>query len=346
MTLVNPEGRLTGTPTEPGVHPLEIIATDASGSGPQSLGTLTLTVNPALTLADVFGLAANLPADADLGTGGTGATWQADPLPPAETGFALTGGATLHLAGATSGAPRAFDATASATDTTGASLATTTSHVVVCDPVASARGATAEAGKRFGFWFDAIAGSRASFDFRFAGAGTSPSLSAVVDDTGVKLDFAAVTRNQPGRTRVTNLVVPRTSRYFLVFTAVDAATVTAAHPNVRAPTQVTGIANIAAADTTVDARFEAVAGAKVKIVVRRGRAPVAATPGDIVLLQPGGAALTLPAPRRDQGGDRVTVPGIVIPATGEYTLRLAGNGTSTGPLVFEVDIVTPKNAPL
>jgi hypothetical protein len=344
MTLVNPEGRLTGTPTAPGVYPLEIVATDSSGSGPQTAGTLTLTVNPALTLADVFGLAADQSVAADIGTGGTGAAWLADPLPPEATGLVLTPGSTLHLAGATAGAPRAFDVTASATDSVGASLGSTKSHVVVCDPVGGARGTQAAAGARFGFWFEAIEGSRASFEFAFTGGVAAPTLAAIVDDAGVKLDVGSVVTRQRGQTRIKNLVVPRTARYFIVFKADAASTVTTARRNVRAPSRHSGIVNIVAPDTTLDGTFEAIAGARVKIVLSRGSAPVAATPGTIVLLSPSGTPIALPPARRDRGGNRLTVAGIVIPATGEYVLRVGGDGQTTGPLVFEVDIVTPKNA--
>jgi hypothetical protein len=38
------------------------------------------------------------------------------------------------------------------------------------------------------------------------------------------------------------------------------------------------------------------------------------------------------------------VSGIDLPTTGEYLIRVGGDGATTGPLSFELEIVPPKNA--
>jgi hypothetical protein len=343
LTLVNPGGHLTGRPTAPGDYGLVIVADDQSGAGPRTIGALSLHVNPALNLPAVFALPSDDAVAADLGTGGTAASWTAVELPPA--GLTLTGGATLHLEGPTSGSPRAFDVSGFATDSVGAAFATAPSHVVVCAPVTAARGADVAAASRIGFWFNAIAGSRASFDVSFTGGDAAPVLETIVDAAGTALDIGDVVRRQAGHTKVTNLAVPRSGRYFLVFLATDASSVTAARANVRAPARFSGVENFASAGATVDARFEAVKGARAKLVLTRGQAPVAATPKSIELISPSGTSLPLPTPRRSHGGARLTVGGVVLPESGEYVLRVGSdpNGSS-GPAVYEVDLTTPANA--
>jgi hypothetical protein len=341
--MVNPDGRLAGTPTTPGVYQLDIVATDASGSGPQTLGTLQLTINPALELADVFGVVANRVVAADIGKGGTTAVWTPGTQPPA--GFALAGGDTLRLTSGNSGPAGSFDVTATATDSIGASLPTTTSHVVVSDPVSAARRAQVAADQRIGFWFDAVEGSRASFDFSFTGGAKAPVLATVVDAAGTKLDFASAYRRDGGHIRITNLLVPKTARYFIVFKASStASTVTDARRNVRAPSLYTGVVNIEDAAAKADTKFHAIAGGRAKFVLRAAHAPFPATPGSIQLFGPAGAEIPLPPARAGDGGDRLTISGVRMPVSGEYTLRVGGDGQTIGPLVFEISISTPRNA--
>lgn len=346
LTLIAGEGRLTGRPSEPGTYDLDVLATDASGSGPQSIGTLRLVVNPALHLADPIGVPAGKTIAVDVGTGGTAAAWT--PAGEVPAGMTLTGGATLRLAGP-SGAPRSFTVSGIAQDDVGATLPQDSAVVVVCAPVAEARGTQAGAASPFGFWFDAIGGSTASFDFAFSGKGDLPRL-AVLDAAGTPLDTAGAVRRGAGRVSVANVAIPAKGRYFLVFTfdagAEFTGRVAAARARVRPTTRVAGIANIDTPGAHAEIRFQAIEGSQLRVVMRRGQAPVAADPDFIEVERPDGTRIEpLPQGRYNKTRTRKVVGGIPLDKTGEYIVRVGGRSDATGALSYVAEITPPRGAP-
>jgi hypothetical protein len=345
LTLVPGSGRLTGRPAA-GTYDLDVVATDGSGSGPQTIGTLQLVVNPALRLADPIAVAAGRTVAIDVGSGGTVPQWTASgPVPP---GMTLTGGSTLRLAGP-SGSPRAFQVTGSALDSVGAAIPQRSAFVVVAAPVAEARGSVFDTERPFGFWFDAIQGSSASFDFAFDRGSKGPEL-LVLDAAGARLPAAGAIERRAGRVTVRNLPITATGRYFLVFRADEdesaALRVTSARARVRPVRRVAGIANIGEAGAHAEIRFHAVEGSRLRVVMRRGLAPVAADPDFIEVEDPNGARIEpLPQGRYNKSRTRKVVSGIVLPDSGEYVVRVGGRDTSTGALSYVVEIVAPPGAP-
>src|SRR6185295_6192073 len=100
-----------------------------------------------------------------------------------------------------------------------ASLASKTTQVVVATPIATAATSAPAAAKRFGYWFDAIAGSRVTLTLRFSGA-DAPTFHTLIDDRGTPVPLGDNVLVQTGSgVRITNFTAPRTSRYFLVFNA-------------------------------------------------------------------------------------------------------------------------------
>jgi hypothetical protein len=338
--------RFVGTPTAAGSFPLTLSVTDASGAGPQLLAPFTIEIREGLTLPSVFGVAAGKPVSVDLGRGGVAPTWTktADTAP---AGFTVTDGATLHLDGPAVG-PTAFTVSASAVDPAplNASMATKTSQVVVADAFDKARLSPPAAGKPFGFWFDAIAGSRVNLSMRFSGA-NAPMFLTLVDDRGAPVqlgdDVLAITASS---VRIRNLVAPRTARYFIVFDASPdfSGKVAGASLRVRPPLRSSGVANIASTSSMVETRFTAIAGSRATITLRGGQVPKRPKPGAVALEAPDGSSVSLPSVRIGEGGNRETFLGVTLPQSGEYVMRMGVDGTTTGPVVFEVVIVPPKRA--
>jgi len=351
-----------GTPTTTGSFPLTLSVSDASGAGAQPLPPVTLTILEGLTLPDVFGVAAGRPVAADVGRGGVAPTWvpgSNDVLPP---GFALanlptTDGATLRLtATSDSATAQSFTVSASATDAAplNATLAAKTSQIVVASSLDAAARTTPDATKPFGFWFDAIAGSRATLSFRFAGA-SPPTFLTLIDKFGTPVPLADNALSQNGASlRIKQFVAPATSRYFLVFNAADGfkGTVASARVGVRAPARYAGTVDITTTATTRPARFSAIKDSTATIVLRSAAVPGAARPGVISILTPSGKTIgpandqdppnfVLPAPRLSPDGSVETYSRVALPENGEYVTTIAGDGASTGPISFEVRI-TPK----
>ncbi len=335
-----------GTPTKAGTYPLVFTLTDASGAGPQTLPATTLQIVEGLALPRVFGLAAGKPVSADVGRGGVNPTWTkgTDTLP---AGFTLTDGASLHLAAPTADVGT-FTISGSAVDPAplNATLAKSTSRIVVCEAFDKAARSSPNKGDSFGYWFDAIAGSTTSLVLRFSGK-NAPAFDSLVDDRGtpVALSDRALTQTSSG-VRIVDVVVPRTSRYFLVFAAAPtfSGKVAATTLRVRPPLRVAGVANIAAGSPTGQARFTAIAGSTATITVRSGQAPVAAAPGTVSLAPPGGADAALQPTRTASDGSSETFVGVALPTGGEYVLTFGAAGTSAGPLAVSIVIVPPKNA--
>ena len=345
LTLISADGRLTGRPTAPGTYDLEIRATDASGSGPQTIGTLQLVVNPALRLFDPIAVPADRTIAVDVGRGGTDAQWTAGAAP---AGMTLTGGATLTLAGP-SGSPRVFTVSGSAQDDVGATLPQRSARVVVCAPVDDARGAAGDADAPFGFWFDAIEGSTASFDFAIAGTGAGPHLT-VLDAAGVPLPAGDSIERRAGHVTVHDLPIAAKGRYFLVFTfdpgSKATGRVTSARARVRPTARVAGIANIDTPGAHAEFRFTALAGSKLRVVMRRGLAPEAADPDFIEVYGPDGARVEpLPQGRYNESRTRKVLSGIPLAQEGEYVVRVGGRDTSTGALSYVATITPPPGAP-
>ncbi len=336
---------LTGRPEVAAVQDVDVIVEDASGAEPRVAGTLHVVVNPALVLPEHFGVPAARTIAVDLGTGGTAPVWTTGGPTPA--GFTFTGGDTLRLAGPT-GSPRTFDVSGTGTDAVGASVIAKTCHVVVCE-AANAAGRTAvTAGEPFGFYFDAIEGSRASFDFAFTGRGTLPQL-VVLDVAGATVPAAAAIRPGGGHVRVVNLAVPLTGRYFLVFKPAGSSkftgSVSPVRSRVRPPVRISGVADIATPTTRAELRFHAIAGSVARVVLRSGEAPVAAKPDFIELKDPNGQIVALPSGHKSANERRKTVSGIELLETGEYLLTVGGDDASTGPLLYTVEISPPNGAP-
>jgi hypothetical protein len=260
----------------------------------------------------------------------------------------LTGGATLQLAGP-SGEPRVFTVSGSAQDSVGATLPQRSARVVVCAPVDDARGAAGDADSPFGFWFDAIQGSTATFDFAIAGKGAGPHLT-VLDEAGVPLPAGDSIERRAGHVTVHGLPIAATGRYFLVFTfdpgSKATGRVTSARARVRPTTRVAGIANIATPGAHAEFRFIALAGSRLRVVMRRGLAPVAADPDFIEVYGPDGARIEpLPQGRYNDARTRKVVSGIPLNAQGEYVVRVGGRDTSTGALSYVAEITPPPGAP-
>lgn len=337
---------LSGRPEVAGTQDVDVLVDDASGAGPRVAGTLHVVVNPAFVLPDHFGVPAARTIAVDVGSGGTSPAWTVGALlPPA--GFTLTGGATLRLAG-TTGSPGTFDVSGSGSDAAGASVTAKTCHVVVCAPVADAGRTNVTAGAPFGFYFDAIEGSRASFDFAFSGSGTLPQL-VVLDAAGAALDAASAIRTGGGHVRVSNLAVPLSGRYFLVFrpggSSKFTGSVSPVRSKIRPATRITGVSDISTPAKRVEIRFHALAGSRLKVVLRSGEAPVAAKPDFIEVTTPSGATLPLPPGKTGSDGRRKTVSGIALDAEGEYLVRVGGDDATTGPLNYTLEISPPNGAP-
>ncbi len=338
LAAANANTRLTGTPTLEGDYTVQVTVTDASGLAQQATADLPLRINPPLTLPELFAVAAERTVAVDLGTGGTAALWTAGDAPPA--GLALAGGATLRLSGAT-GAPRTFEISGSATDSVGASLPETSSRVVVAAPFGGAA-ITVPAGTHFGLWFDAIAGSRADLRLRFTGTGPTPRLASVLDAEGREIDVAALADEHGRRARIAGLVTPATGRFFAVFENAGFTGSVSARARVRPPSRGRGIVAIAEPSAIADVQFEAIAGSRLHVLVRRAPAPTGLVPRVFAVVAPDGAPLTLP--RQRGTSRRATLAGLLLPQTGTYRLRLASDGETTGPLYYEFVVRSPRGA--
>jgi hypothetical protein len=343
-----------GTPTTIGHYPLTFSVTDASGAGPQLLAPISLDVLEGLTLPSVFGVASKKPVSVDLGRGGVDPTWTLTESAPTP-GFTVTVGETLHFEGSSNDAA-AFTVTASAVDAAlNASLASKSSRVVVCPAFDAARDSSPNAATAFGYWFDAIGGSRVTLGVRFSGA-DAPPFRTLVDDRGTPIqlgdDVLALTGSS---LRIRNLVVPRTARYFLVFDASPTfkGRVAAATLRVLPPRRASHVGNIATDGATVETRFTAIAGSRATITVRSGLVPKPPLPGAVTLLGPDGKSVDLGSARFASGGGRTTFVGVPLAEHGEYVLTFGAaelapgdvRHSTTGPLIVEVVIVPPKRTP-
>src|SRR5262249_604934 len=154
----------------------------------------------------------------DLGRGGVDATWTLV-TPPTSTSFVATPDDVRHslrLTGPAS-SPRSFTVEASAVDEIGATLATTKSTVVVAAPLSDAGATQGDAPAPFGFFFDAIAGSRASIAVRFSDS-DAPRFMTIVDDRGAPLTVPGrALRQGDAGVKIDDILVPRTTRVFVVF---------------------------------------------------------------------------------------------------------------------------------
>jgi hypothetical protein len=342
--------RYVGTPTTTGTYPLTFTVTDASGAGPQTLTPFSIQIFEAMTLAPVFGVAADKPVSADLGRGGVAAVWTKGAVDPVQTppaGFVVTDGPTLHLDGPAV-SPRAFKVSASATDPAplNTSLSMRTSQVVVCAPLSAAARTSPAAATAFGYWFDAIAGSRVNLAVRFSGA-DAPAFLTLIDDRGVavELDDRALVQT-PSGVRIVGMTTPRTSRYFLVFGAAPqfSGTLSIVRLSVRPPTRYSGVANIATPTTKVVSRFTAIAGTKATVVLRSGPVPKPAKPGNLEIRAPDGSIVDVSSVRIGARGARETFAGVALELDGEYVMTVSGDGSSTGPIVYDVLLRAPRNA--
>jgi hypothetical protein len=331
-----------GTPTTGGDFVVRAQVADSGGLGTVAEFELPLHVNPPLTLRPLVGVAASESIDVAIGTGGTGPQWTpGDPLPG---GMQLTGGAELRLSGDT-GEPRAFDARGSAVQSVGAPLGETTSRIVVASPLADAAGRAVDASQDFGFWFSALAGSRANLEVRFQGLGPTPRLRELLDDTGTPIVIDGTVRETGRRTRIVGAKLPKTGRYFLLFGGnTFTGDVASRRARISPPTGGRGVFFVESEGDTTELRFEAVAGARLRVVFESAPVPRPARPDFIELRSPTMEVLPLPAGRITHRGRRKIVSGVVLPETGEYVLRLGAAAGSTGSLLYRYRIDTPPGA--
>lgn len=344
LSLSEGGSRLGGTPTTEGTYDVGVAVTDASGTGSEAESGLVLTVHPPLFLPAFFGVRSGETIAADVGSGGTAPSWTIDTLPPPP--IALAGGPTLRMTGAPATA-RAFVIGGSAADAVGASVVGASSQVVVADALPGGRAADVPAGTHFGYWFDAVAGSKVDLEFRFRGTGATPPVAALVDHVGRPVDVTGAARVDGRSVRIRGVVLPRSGTWYVVFVPRPTSPFVGdvrSDGGARSPKRFHGVASIVPADAVVDVPFDAVAGSKVRLLARSEQTPIRVRPSFFELLDPDGAAVELPPVRRRNGGRVVEIPSFGLGTSGRWTLRIAGD--ASGPVAYDLRITRPRKTPV
>ncbi|MCE9638000.1 MAG: hypothetical protein K8T90_20050 [Planctomycetes bacterium] len=342
LTVKNGGSEVSGTPTTAGDYVVHVDGTDASGAGTGVTADFPLHINARLSMPAYLGVPGGVAVDVAVGSGGTDPTWSSSS--PSDGSLTLSGGASLRLAGS-SGAARTFTITASATDAIGADLSATTTRVVVCPPLPDRGTAPVGPGTHFGFAFDALADSRPDLRFRLAGVGARPDLVALVDGTGAAVDLTGHVSTGGRTLRLHGVKLPTTGRWFAIFAqqANAFSGTIAVGGRITPPRDVHGVVVIRALDGVEDTAFDALAGSKLRLLVRAERTPRPIVPQIWGLLDPAGASVQLPAMRPVRPGPGVSVSGVGPLATsGTYVLRIAGDGARTGPVFWRV-VMTPPS---
>lgn len=336
--------RITGVPTAPGDYSVRVDVTDQDAPAAAESVTFDLHINPPLALPTYFGIPAGRAVSADVGRGGTLPVWTPESAAPG--GFALTGGATLLLSG-TAASPGAFDVTGSALDAIGASVTSATTHVIAAAPAAGRSPVQVSAGAFFGVWFDALAGSRGDIKVRFAGTGDRPLFAALIDERGEPVELTRAPVASGFRLRLRDVAFATSGRYYLLFsnTPTEGSAFQGSlrvNPHVRPDRRELGQIGVDTPNEFVEVTFEAVAGARVDFLVRRGNAPTKIAPQVFKVFAPDGSELTLPKAHR---GRRKTyaLNGLRITQSGTHRVRIgATDPMTTGPVQWRFRMRVPR----
>lgn len=342
LGVVNGGTRLTGIPLEAGDYDVDVTVTDSAEPAGVVNASRPLIVNPPPTLPVLFGVAEGRTGSRVLGTGGTGTVWT--PLVQPPNALSLVGGADLRLEG-DSGAPTSFVLSADADDAVGASLDAASTFVVVTADLATSDGSTVPGDDAFGYFLDALAGSDIDVTLKFRGTGETPLLANVLDDAGNSLTTGSGRIEAFGRKlKIRDVVPSQTGRAHLVFTRNGFEGTVSLKTKVKPPRRVRGQGGVFESGDVVEVPIDVLAGARVRIALRRQAAPASLEPTVLEVVQPNGVLLALPSERRR--GRKRAILKFDAAQDGRYVLRFTGRDLTTGPLFYDVRIRTPRSARL
>jgi hypothetical protein len=353
---------LQGAPTTEGDYTVGLEVADSDVPGSAANRDFPLHVNRRLTLPRYFGFEAGRSVDATIGYGGTDATWTPGAAPG--QGFTTVGGSTLRLLGTAAG-PLQLDLGGGAVDAVGAQLPTRPATMVACQSVLDRPANDVPASALFGYYFDAFSGSEVDLVFRFARrAGKLPTFFKILDAEGAVLleragDPDDVDASDPpsgvkeggSRIRLPGFVAPATGRYFVLLSRADPAPAAKApfsgrvkaRATIHPPRKLRGVATVTADDnqdlSIETVVFEAQAGAKLDVTLRRGNAPTDLVPSFVGLFAPSGAEVDLGSPKPNRKG-RARVRRIKLTDAGQYILRLTADGA--GPVSWSIKLHLDK----
>ncbi len=342
LVLAEDGSRITGTPTQAGEFTIDVAVADDAAPINRVARMVPFVINPALAIRPFFAVAAERTISRVLGTGGTDPEWTPELQPGGD--LLLVGGARLTLTGAT-GAPRTFGMAARADDAVGAMLPLAPVQVVVTRDFFDADGATIPVAGPFGYYLDALKGSEISVVLRFKGTGERPEVIGFIDDAGTPLLGESTVVTSGRKLKFSGPLLRATGRYHMLLDPKGFVGTVDVKVEVTPPRKAQGEHAIQPADTVVEVPVDVLAGATVKIVLRRSQAPSSLEPTVSEIEGPDGNLLALPTERRRRRG-REAVLVFEAPASGRYLLRFTGRDGTSGPLFYKVRVRTPRKARL
>jgi hypothetical protein len=341
LVVVENGTRLTGVPLTPGTFDVNVGVTDSTAPPNVVDEMRPLTINPPPTLPTLFGVAEGRDGSRLLGDGGTETEWT--PLLQPTNGMTLVGGPDLRLEGS-SGVPTTFPLSADALDAVGARLDGAGTFIVVTGDLFESDGAAIPVDDAFGYFVDALEGSEIDLTLRFRGEGPTPMVADVLDDFGGSLLTEGLVESFGRKVKIRDVIAQGTGRAHVLFTREGFVGTVRVTAKVRPPKKVRGESALTASGQVVEVPIDVLAGAKVKIDLRRSPAPSSLEPTVIEIEQPDGSLLALPTERRR--GRKRAILKFEAEQDGRHLLRFTGRDGTTGPLFHKITIDTPRKARL
>ena len=341
MLLDSQNLRLTGAPLDEGSITFTIQTTDSGTPANVSSFSQTFKVNaelafraPALT-----GVAVGTQADVDLGrTGGT------DPVTVVNIEGNMPAGLTIdpdfHIRGSaesTGGGSLLIEAT----DVAG-STATVDTTVVSCGAFDGGSVELDAASAAAGFYFDALAGSTANLSLKTAKKRAKRELDVLLLAPGGDVVQGGVVKVRRGKAALKKVPLPRTGRYYLVFSSDDGgdATEILGSDKVALPKKGAGGEERLQFNDQVFVEFGAVAGASFTL---KGKTTEDMGMRVLFLILPDGSVLPVTEMVQAQKGRKYTVS-FDCPQSGTYGLYLTPKPGGLGDFTYKYKIKQPKGA--
>ncbi|MGH7151457.1 MAG: metallophosphoesterase family protein, partial [Planctomycetota bacterium] len=194
--------------------------------------------------------------------------------------------------------------------------------------------------------YDAVAGMLVSIDARRTTGEARPHFSLIAPSSAA-VDLAAYLRPGAQGTKATNVPLAETGTYRLALVSANGAggpyAVRTKGKATSGLKKVTAEGIVASAGASVDIPFLALEGGKLKgKVLSRG----SGLDPSVELLGPGGSPISLDGFTVSKPLLSVTLTGVPLPETGEYTLRVTGVNGTTGTFTAKLRTRFPKVPPL
>ena len=337
--------RVAGTAAGSGSFTFTLSATDTGSPANVSNSIGSITINPALQvrLAQYLPFASGRLIDVQGPfTGGTGplAFYVGEGSLP--FGLSLDKD-TMHFVG-TASTLGTSEFRIDGSDSTGSvSSASTTAVVCTAFEAKPVQTPLAAGGAAAGFWFDALAGSKATIRITTAKKAVKRTLQAfILDASGQSVPGARV-KVKSGQAQLTGIVCPESGRYYVVLASADGAETTLqGTANVALPKSVkTKLTAFTPSDTS-PIKLGVLAGAKVSVKCTADKRS-GLKPKIVALRDPSGATVIT---WRDIVKPTATgfTLAMELPTSGTWTLVLGADSASGAPgnVTFSTSIKQPK----